>query len=207
MCGTTLMAGSCPPSPGFEPCAILICSSSAERRYAAVTPNLADATCFVRLPSQSPDGERANRSGSSPPSPPLLRAPNLFIEPYRLSLVEQRLVVDLRDDPLRPRRGFYGSVVVREAGGPLFGDFTFLSIAPDARVYLPLGSHFGLHGRANLGAIVPIPYDARNPIDGVPLPYRFYAGGPTSNRGYAYREMGPLECIQAAPVGDRKSVV
>ena len=79
MCGTTLMAGSCPPSPGFEPCAILICSSSAERRYAAVTPNLADATCFVRLPSQSPDGERANRSGSSPPSPPLLRAPNLFI--------------------------------------------------------------------------------------------------------------------------------
>ena len=43
--------GSWPPSPGFEPCAILICSSSAERRYAGVTPNRADATCLVRLPS------------------------------------------------------------------------------------------------------------------------------------------------------------
>src|SRR5204862_5035885 len=63
-----------PPSPGLLPCAILICSSSADRRYAGVTPKRADATCLVRLPSAW-----LNRSGSSPPSPLLLRAPIWFI--------------------------------------------------------------------------------------------------------------------------------
>ena len=79
MCGTTFTPGSWPPSPGFDPCAILICSSSADRRYAGVTPKRADATCLVRLPLQSPSAGRRNRSGSSPPSPLLLRAPSRFI--------------------------------------------------------------------------------------------------------------------------------
>ena len=34
----TLCPGSCPPSPGFAPCAILICSTSALMRYSGVTP-------------------------------------------------------------------------------------------------------------------------------------------------------------------------
>jgi hypothetical protein len=97
----TFIPGSCPPSPGFEPCAILICSSSADRRYAGVTPKRADATCLVRLPSQSEATAeiaesaeklfsafpacsavafgRMYRSGSSPPSPLLLLAPRRFM--------------------------------------------------------------------------------------------------------------------------------
>ena len=43
----TLCAGIWPPSPGFDPCAILICSSSAETAYSALTPNRPDATCLI----------------------------------------------------------------------------------------------------------------------------------------------------------------
>ena len=73
MCSTTLSAGSCPPSPGFEPCAILICSSSPTAGTPGVTPNRADATCLVGAVAHC-RRPVANRSGSSPPSPLLLRA-------------------------------------------------------------------------------------------------------------------------------------
>src|SRR5207244_915288 len=49
----TLCPGSCPPSPGFEPWAILISSSSARIRYCVVTPKRADATCLIRLSARS----------------------------------------------------------------------------------------------------------------------------------------------------------
>ena len=46
--------GSWPPSPGFEPWAILISSWSARARYVAVTPNRADATCLIRASWRRP---------------------------------------------------------------------------------------------------------------------------------------------------------
>jgi len=65
----TLWPGSWPPSPGFEPCAILIWSSSANAAYSGVTPKRPDAICFIReLRSVR------NRDGSSPPSPQFERA-------------------------------------------------------------------------------------------------------------------------------------
>ena len=66
----TLCAGICPPSPGLEPCAILIWSSSANAAYSAVTPNLPDATCLMAELRSS-----RKRAGSSPPSPEFERAP------------------------------------------------------------------------------------------------------------------------------------
>src|SRR4051812_7742884 len=67
----TFSPGSCPPSPGFEPWAILIWSSSAKARYSGVTPNRAEATCLIReLRSVR------KRAGSSPPSPEFERAPS-----------------------------------------------------------------------------------------------------------------------------------
>ena len=45
--GYTLLPGSCPPSPGFAPWAILIWMSSALVRYSEVTPNRPEATCLI----------------------------------------------------------------------------------------------------------------------------------------------------------------
>ena len=43
----TLWAGIWPPSPGFDPCATLIWSSSADAAYSAVTPKRPEATCLI----------------------------------------------------------------------------------------------------------------------------------------------------------------
>src|SRR4029453_16176959 len=67
----TLCAGIWPPSPGFDPCAILIWSSSANAAYSAVTPKRPEATCLIaELRSVR------KRPASSPPSPEFERAPS-----------------------------------------------------------------------------------------------------------------------------------
>src|SRR6187549_121455 len=49
MLSSTFLPGSSPPSPGFAPCAILICSSSALARYWMVTPKRPDAICLIAV--------------------------------------------------------------------------------------------------------------------------------------------------------------
>ena len=53
---STFLPGSSPPSPGFAPCAILICSSSAFAKYQIVTPKRPDAICLIAERRESPDG-------------------------------------------------------------------------------------------------------------------------------------------------------
>jgi len=55
MYGDTFLPGSCPPSPGFAPCAILISSCSALTRNCGVTPKRPEATCLMRDVAVSPD--------------------------------------------------------------------------------------------------------------------------------------------------------
>ena len=63
MYAVALRPGSWPPSPGFEPWAILISSWSARARYAAVTPNRAEATCLIRASRRWPSGPGAYQAG------------------------------------------------------------------------------------------------------------------------------------------------
>src|SRR6201985_3150605 len=77
--GYTLCPGSCPPSPGLAPCAILICSSSALTRYSLVTPKRPDATCLIASRFLSPLAIGRKRAASSPPSPVFDLPPRRFI--------------------------------------------------------------------------------------------------------------------------------
>src|SRR6185436_20972833 len=100
--GYTLCPGSCPPSPGLAPCAILIWRSLALTRYSLVTPNRPDATCLIALRRESPFASGTYRAGSSPPSPVFDLAPIRFmamarvscaswlIDPYDIAPVEKR---------------------------------------------------------------------------------------------------------------------
>jgi hypothetical protein len=74
MSGVTFLAGNCPPSPGLEPCAILISSWSARARYVTVTPKRADATCLIGASRRTPP-TGSYHDGSSPPSPVLAAPP------------------------------------------------------------------------------------------------------------------------------------
>ena len=82
---STLNPGSCPPSPGLAPWAILICISSALTRYSVVTPNRPEATCLIAERAEVPSSRGAKRAESSPPSPVLERAPMVFIAIARAS--------------------------------------------------------------------------------------------------------------------------
>src|SRR6187200_265775 len=105
--GYTLWPGSCPPSPGLAPCAILIWMSSALTRYSLVTPKRPDATCFTADRLESPLDSTSKRIGSSPPSPVLDLPPRRFMamarvswdsaemEPYDMAPVENRRTISL----------------------------------------------------------------------------------------------------------------
>ncbi len=82
---STLCPGSCPPSPGLAPCAILICSSVAFTRYSALTPKRPDATWWIAERRRSPASSRTYRRGSSPPSPLLDFPPMRFIATAKVS--------------------------------------------------------------------------------------------------------------------------
>lgn len=113
---------------------------------------------------------------------------------YRFPYLEQQLVVDLRDDPMRPRLGFYFSFLVQESAR--LGDYAswdYFRMVPEARTYLPLPWSIVLAARFALGAIF-----VSNPADGLddrssrlgPQNYRLRGGGAGSNRGFLAGRLG-----------------
>jgi translocation and assembly module TamA len=124
-------------------------------------------------------------------------APCVGYSSYRFPFLEQQLIVDLRDDPLRPRLGFYFSFLVQESakfGG--YASWDYFRMIPDARVYLPLPWSIVFAARFALGAIF-----VYNPVNGLddrsrrlgPQPYRLRGGGAGSNRGFLAGRLGASE--------------
>ncbi len=117
--------------------------------------------------------------------------------------------LDLRDDPIAPRHGAYLTAAFQMAGHGMGGNVSDFRIRPEARGYLPLGRNLTLATRLTLGFLMPSNYgqsitsgsgldllqDPRDPAvvaDEHKMLFRgFYSGGPTSNRGYGFREVGP----------------
>ena len=103
------------------------------------------------------------------------------------------------DDPLDPTRGWAATALVEPVGGFLGGDFGFIRLSGEGRIYRPLVGRFGGAARLRLG--LADPYGAR---DEVPLFERFYAGGINSVRGYERWRVGPL--VDDDPIGGRSVV-
>jgi translocation and assembly module TamA len=115
-----------------------------------------------------------------------------------LSYVEERLALDLRDDPIETRQGTYFAVAVQQ-GFRLGGyGYQYLRFLPEVRAFVPLGRRAVLAARARLGALVPVA-EASPP----PIVARFTGGGPLSMRGYYVGRMSPLQLQDGeyVPVG------
>ena len=98
----------------------------------------------------------------------------------RLASYQQSLIADLRDNPTNTTKGAYLSLRVAEGTPYAGGEYNFLQLSPDVRLYYPLGPFvFALHGRG--GAI----------IGDVPVTERYFAGGATSQRGFPFRQLAP----------------
>jgi len=100
------------------------------------------------------------------------------------------------DDLLDPTRGWVTGATIEPVGDVLGGDFGFLRLVGEGRVYQHLV--WGLLGaaRVRVGTADPFPG-----TEEIPLFERFYAGGINSVRGYGRRRIGPL--VNDDPIGGR----
>jgi outer membrane protein assembly factor BamA len=116
--------------------------------------------------------------------------------------------LDLRDDPVQPRRGIYLENELQVAG--LGGDARDVRVRPDVRGYVPIARPVTLALRASVGFLFPFNYgdtlEENALTNGAPpgteraawvrdtqlVFFRaFFSGGPNSNRGYPFRGVGP----------------
>ncbi|NUP05227.1 MAG: BamA/TamA family outer membrane protein [Polyangiaceae bacterium] len=130
--------------------------------------------------------------------------PNLT--PLIVSYIGARGQFDYRDDRLKPHKGVYVQNDFQFAG--LGGSARDFRIQPEVRGYIPLGSKVTLATRATVGFLFPLNYGEtaqeharRREADvnaaaltrDLSLIYLrgFFSGGPSSNRGYPLRGVGP----------------
>lgn len=99
----------------------------------------------------------------------------------RVAAFTQAISVDYRDNPVSPRLGAYGEFRVAEGTAIAGGSFNYLQLTPDIRGYVPLGPVV-LAARVRVGVIK----------GDVPPTERYYAGGASSQRGFAERRLSPL---------------
>ncbi|MGE0550872.1 MAG: outer membrane protein assembly factor [Kofleriaceae bacterium] len=92
----------------------------------------------------------------------------------------QSLIADLRDHPIEPTLGVYGELKLTEGTKYAGGEFNYVQVVPELRGYVPLGPVV-LGARARYGAF----------YGDVPATERFFAGGSTSQRGFAERRLSP----------------
>ena len=113
---------------------------------------------------------------------------------YRFPYLEQQAIVDLRDDPARPRFGAYFSLLLQESARIAgYGTWNFFRMIPDARVYLPLPWSIVFAARFMLGAT--FVSDQEGLKDAIsarlgPQNYRLRGGGAGSNRGFLAGRLG-----------------
>jgi outer membrane translocation and assembly module TamA len=132
--------------------------------------------------------------------------------PVRVSYPELVTTLDFRDDPLHVHKGVLVTNSLQVAGHVFGGLVSDVRVRPELRAYLPLSRTVTLAVRSGFGFLFPSDYGetltARTPA-GIPvvvddprsaavvrdqhkLLFRaFYSGGPISNRGYGFREVGP----------------
>ena len=138
------------------------------------------------------------------------RTPDGF-NPIVISYPELAGALDFRDDPINPSRGLFVSNSFQVAGYIFRGDVSDVRIRPEIRTYLPISKKVILATKTTFGFLFPSNYGdtLRDTVNGVPiviatprdarvvsdqhkLLFRaFYSGGPNSNRGYGFREVGP----------------
>ena len=116
------------------------------------------------------------------------------VSDYKLPFLEQQFVLDLRDNPVRPKLGAYLSVLVHEAsrlGG--YGAWNYLRVLPEVRTYVPIFWDIVIAARFALGAL--FVFDYASELDMIsqrlgPQTYRLRGGGANSNRGFLAGRLG-----------------
>jgi outer membrane protein assembly complex protein YaeT len=128
----------------------------------------------------------------------------ILAQPVRLGIVGGTFIQDRRDDPIDSKRGYYNSADAAVALGFLGSQSDFARLLFRNSSYYPLtrnlvfarGVTFGVQDRIKGG-----------PLNDIPLPERFFAGGANSHRGFAENQAGPRDLETGFPVGGKAVMV
>jgi outer membrane protein assembly complex protein YaeT len=137
----------------------------------------------------------------------------LFSQPVRVGLLGAGLFQDRRDDPVDAKRGMYNSVDIGLASYYTGSADSFGRLLMQNSTYHSLNRWLVLARTTQFGSL--IPYGRPRSVTGVgpdgqpqtsftreiPLPERFFAGGPYSDRGFPVNQAGPRDLITGFPVG------
>lgn len=108
---------------------------------------------------------------------------------------------DTRDNLFDPSDGWYVNWSNEIAGSFLRGSNTFTRSILTLKKFRPLGRRAVLGSALELGWM-----KSGGNSDEIPLSERFYAGGPTSLRGFGYQMIGPLD-TNGEPLGGQLKLV
>ena len=111
-----------------------------------------------------------------------------FPTSYQVVFLDERVVVDLRDDSRSPRAGFFFQVGSQQSPAKLRRSWQYVRVTPEVRGYAPLPLSSTLAFRFSMGAMFLFSRD-RNRLDLIgqalgPQNYRLRSGGPTTHRGF-----------------------
>ncbi len=111
---------------------------------------------------------------------------SIFDDPFRVAFLETFLQLDLRDDLVDPRAGFWAQARLELGQEYLGSAYNYLKISPEVRGYIPLGTkRLILAVRAMTGYLHP--FGATDS----PMPRRYRLGGATSHRGFSSGRLSP----------------
>jgi outer membrane translocation and assembly module TamA len=117
---------------------------------------------------------------------------------------------DFRDDRVHPRKGIFLGNTLQVAGGIFGGDAADVRVQPEVRGYVPVSRRVTLASRVSLGFLEPRSYGRQvqarpstfdGPTRAETRDYQltffrgFFSGGPSSNRGYPLRGVGPYDVV------------
>ncbi|MBS2012377.1 MAG: BamA/TamA family outer membrane protein [Deltaproteobacteria bacterium] len=139
-----------------------------------------------------------------------------------ISYIDILAALDFRDDPNHTKKGFYIGNQLQFAGGLFGGDAWDIRVQPEFRGYVQISKRLVFAARGSVGFLFPFNYGRRaeinfdspgaSRIEGGARDYQllffrgFFAGGPSSNRGYALRGIGPYDTIPyLSPAGQSLS--
>ena len=122
------------------------------------------------------------------------------LSPITISFVELLTELDFRNDRIHPHKGLYLQNDLQFAG--LGGDARDIREQPEVRGYIPIGKKITFALRATVGFLFPSSYEHASEIPASDRPRQdrdaqlgllrgFFSGGPSSNRGYPLRGVGP----------------
>src|SRR5579884_625728 len=137
----------------------------------------------------------------------------LFSQPVRVGLLSASLFQDRRDDPVDATRGMYNSIDLGSASYYTGSADTFARLLMQNSTYYPLTKRLVLARTTQFGAMVP--YGRLRRVETstesgatevtftreIPLPERFFAGGPNSIRAFPINQAGPRDLVTGFPVG------